>query len=104
MIAPGSLKILSGEDAVRGWKPEDDPDAAEKCFCSICGSQLWAVLEGDPPPMVVRFSAFDSDPGVRPKARQFVAYAAHWDPIPDDGLPRFEERIVPSAMSQADSA
>jgi hypothetical protein len=24
-------------------------------------------------------------------ARQFVAYAAEWEPIPDDGLPRFDE-------------
>ena len=36
-------------------------------------------------------SAFDSDPGVRPSYRQFVAYAASWEPIPDDGLPRYDE-------------
>jgi hypothetical protein len=37
-------------------------------------------------------AAIDGDPGVRPMARQFVAYAAPWEPIPDDGLPRFDER------------
>jgi len=36
-------------------------------------------------------SAFDSDPGVRPQWRAFVEYAAAWEPIPDDGLPRFPE-------------
>ena len=36
---------------------------------------------------------FDGDPGVRPSARQFVAYAAPWEPIPDDGLPRYDERM-----------
>ena len=46
----------------------------------------------DPPRMAVRFGAFDGDPGVRPSHRQFVAYAAPWEPIPDDGLPRFSER------------
>jgi hypothetical protein len=40
----------------------------------------------------VRLGAFDADPGVRPGIRQFVAYAAPWEPIPDDGLPRFPER------------
>src|ERR687888_233978 len=35
---------------------------------------------------------FDSDPGIRPAFRQFVAYAAPWERIPDDGLPRFPER------------
>jgi hypothetical protein len=31
--------------------------------------------------------------GVRPTARQFVAYAAPWEPIPDDGLARHDERM-----------
>jgi hypothetical protein len=30
---------------------------------------------------------------VRPSARQFVAYAAPWEAIPDDGLPRYDERL-----------
>ena len=40
----------------------------------------------------VRFGVFDSDPGIRPSCHQFVAYAAVWDTIPDDGLPRYPER------------
>ena len=39
-----------------------------------------------------RMGAFDTDPGVSPSLRQFVAYAAPWEPIPDDGLPRYPER------------
>lgn len=35
--------------------------------------------------------SFDADPGIRPSVRQFVAYAAAWEPIPDDGLPRHQE-------------
>ena len=42
--------------------------------------------------MGVRLGSFDEDPGIRPTARQFVAYAAAWEPIPDDGLPRYPER------------
>jgi hypothetical protein len=41
----------------------------------------------------VRLGAIDGDPGVRPTARQFVAYAAPWEPIPDDGLERHDERM-----------
>jgi hypothetical protein len=40
----------------------------------------------------VRLGAFDGDPGIRPEHRQFVAYAAVWEPIPEDGLPRYDER------------
>lgn len=86
--APGSFRIVKGESEIRGWRPEG---GFEKCFCGQCGS---AVFSRDPQshdPVVIRLGAFDSDPGVRPSVRQFVAYAASWEPIPDDGLPRFAE-------------
>jgi hypothetical protein len=88
-IEPGSLRLLSGEDALREFKPED---GWAKVFCGECGSQLWSRSPDDPPVMNVRFGVFDRDPGVRPSFRQFVAYAAPWEPIPDDGLPRYPER------------
>jgi hypothetical protein len=87
-VAPGSLRITSGEDLVRAYEP---PDGFPKEFCSACGSALWSVDPGDRQVRSVRLGAFDSDPGIRPSYRQFVAYAAPWEPIPDDGLPRFPE-------------
>jgi hypothetical protein len=39
----------------------------------------------------VRLGAFDGDPGIRPEYHQFVEYAAAWEPIPEDGLPRYPE-------------
>lgn len=41
--------------------------------------------------MSIRLGAFDGDPGIRPSVRQFVAYAAEWEAIPEDGLPRYPE-------------
>ena len=41
----------------------------------------------------VRMAAVDGDPEVRPAAHQFTAYSAPWEELPEDGLPRFEERI-----------
>ena len=49
---------------------------------------------GDDPQIGVRLGAFDEDPGIRPVAHQFVAYAAAWEQIPEDGLPRFPEQRV----------
>ena len=91
-IVPGSLKILSGEDLIRAYEPED---GFPKHFCSACGAALWSSLPDTGQPVSVRMSAFDDDPGVRPTHRQFVAYAAEWEPIPDDGLPRHPERTPP---------
>lgn len=42
---------------------------------------------------IVRLGAIDGDPGVRPSARQFTAYAASWEPLSDDGHAPFPERM-----------
>ena len=46
---------------------------------------------GKAAPLGIRMGAFDADPGIRPSVRQFVSDAAPWEPIPDDGLPRYPE-------------
>src|SRR5919198_2410709 len=76
-IAPGSLRILSGEELIQSYDP---PDGFSKVFCSACGSQLWSRHPQDPNVISVRFGAFDADPGIRPSYRQYVAYAAPWEP------------------------
>jgi hypothetical protein len=88
-VAPGSLVITQGEELVREWVPPDH--GWPKAFCSRCGSALWSRSREDPQIYGVRLGTFDEDPGIRPQHRQFVAYAASWEPIPDDGLPRFPE-------------
>jgi hypothetical protein len=88
-LLPGSLRIVSGEDLVRCWDPQG---GALKCFCSACGGALWSRSADDPDAVSVRLGAFDDDPGVPLTYRQFVAYAAPWEPIPDDGIPRYPER------------
>ena len=90
-LAPGSFRLVHGEDRLRAWKPEG---GAEKWFCGDCGSALFSRDAKDASKVGVRLGAFDQDPGVRPAARQFVAYAAAWEPIPDDGLPRYPEGRV----------
>ena len=87
-IAPGSLRIVSGEELIRAYRP---PDGFPKVFCSACGSSLWSQSPTDPDVISIRLGEFDEDPGIRPAYRQFVAYAVPWEPIPDDGLPRFPE-------------
>ena len=87
-LAPGSLTLLAGADLVHAWEP---PDGWAKLFCSRCGSALFSRSNEDPGRMSVRLGAVAGDPGVRPDARQFVAYAAAWEPIPDDGLTRWPE-------------
>jgi hypothetical protein len=91
-VAPGSLRVTSGEELVAEWLPDE---GFAKCFCSACGGALWSRH----PAMgvtSVRLGTFDGDPGIRPQWRQFVAYASPWEPLPDDGLPRYPEGKPPS--------
>jgi hypothetical protein len=85
---PGSFRLVGGEEHVRMWSPEG---GFHKAFCGLCGSALFSRSPQDPEVIGVRLGAFDRDPGVRPQWRQFVAYAAPWQPLPDDGLPRYPE-------------
>jgi hypothetical protein len=49
------------------------------------------VIPGRPSTPASGSGAVDGDPGIRPESHAFVAYAASWEPIPDDGLPRYPE-------------
>jgi hypothetical protein len=87
-VAPDAVTITAGAEHVRDWTFED---GLSKSFCELCGSHVFARDRDSGEIHVVRMSAFDSDPGVRPMAHLYVDYAASWEAIPDDGLPRFSE-------------
>jgi hypothetical protein len=95
LTAPGSYRTVSGEDLVRLWDPGDG--GWTKAFCAECGSQLFTTHSTNPDLVGIRMGALDDDPGIRPSAHQFVTYAAPWAPVPDDGFPRFPERLGPGA-------
>jgi len=88
-LPASALRIVAGDEHVRTYRPST---GFEKLFCGQCGSALFSRNPADPSQMGVRLGVLDEDPGVRPSWRQFVAYAAAWEEIPDDGLPRFDER------------
>ena len=85
MVAPEAFRIVAGEEAVRTWRPAD---GFPKAFCAHCGGHLFS---GDAGTGVigVRLGTVDGDPGIRPQWRQWLESAPDWEPIPDDGLPRF---------------
>jgi hypothetical protein len=88
-VAPNSVTISAGAEHLREWTP----GGLAKAFCGSCGSHLFARVAGDGEVRAVRMAAIDGDPVVRPSAHQFVAYASNWERLPQDGLPRFQERM-----------
>jgi hypothetical protein len=87
-LQPGSFTVLEGAELINVYKPEV---GFEKAFCQRCGSALFSRNPDNHEEIGVRMGTFDQDPGVRPSYHQYVAYAAPWEPIPDDGLPRHPE-------------
>lgn len=84
-----TFRLLEGGDLVKAWcHPEG---GFEKHFCGECGAHLFSRNPDNPSQMSIRLGAFDGDPGVRPSWRTYVAYAAPWEPIPDDRSERFDE-------------
>jgi len=88
-VGADTLRVVSGADLLQGWLHPDG--GMEKCFCRTCGGHLFSRHPETKAIRSVRMSAFDEDPGVPLTFRAYVAYAAPWEPIPEDGLERFAE-------------
>ena len=86
IVSSDGWEIVHGAENVRVWEP---PDGLPKAFCGVCGGQLYSDGGAF---VVVRLGAVDGDPGIRPQWRQWLESAPAWEPIPDDGLPRFQQR------------
>ncbi len=82
------FRLLQGEELIRVYRPDA---GAVKAFCSVCGSSLFGGTWPDGPEVSVRFGALDGDPGIRPQYHSFVDSKADWDPLVEDGLPRYPE-------------
>jgi hypothetical protein len=86
-IGRADFAILAGADLIRAWEP---PGGMPKAYCVECGGHLFSgSLDEDV--VAVRLGAVEGDPGIRPEIRQWVSSAAPWEPIPSDGLPRYDE-------------
>jgi hypothetical protein len=84
-----TLRLVQGEELLKAWRSPEG--GHEKLFCGECGGHLFSRNPEDPVQMSVRMGAFDGDPGIRPSWRSYVAYAAPWESIPDDGIECFSE-------------
>ncbi len=85
-VKKSNFYFLEGEELLRGYKAKPDE---ERCFCSVCGSQIFTRIKGSE---YIGFAlgTLDDDPGVQPEMHVFVSDKAPWHSISDD-LPKFDE-------------
>lgn len=88
-VARADFRLRSGAEVLRTFRPGD---GAPKVFCSLCGSAVFSGELDKEAPLGLRLGGLDSDPGIRPQFHVHVESAAPWEPLPDDGLPRYPGR------------
>jgi hypothetical protein len=84
------FRITAGESAMTAY--ESSP-GKHRCFCSRCGSQIYAKMEKTPAVVVVRAGTLDGDPGIRPQMHIWCGAKAPWDEITDT-LPQYDQGYV----------
>ena len=84
-----AIRVLEGKELLRSFQPAE---GSAKTFCRECGSNLfgggWPASEQ----ASVRLSAIDTFFDRKPGAHIFVRSVAPWEVLPEDGMPRHEER------------
>jgi len=91
-IHTGAIAILSGEELLRTYQPEE---GSAKTFCSACGSNLFGNGWPESELTSVRLSAIDTPFEGRPRGHIYVRSVAPWETLPEDGLERFEAESRP---------
>jgi hypothetical protein len=86
-VPEGAFTWLKGEELVTSYRSSE---SSLRTFCSVCGSNLQFIVDGETPAIDVTMGTLDGDPGVRPAYHIYTASKAPWYPI-TDGLPQHEE-------------
>jgi hypothetical protein len=81
------FRLIAGGEELRAFTPAEG--GKPKIFCRRCGSALFSGAPLEDAEVAVRLGTLRGDPGIRPQYRMFVDSALSWEPIPDDGLPRY---------------
>ncbi len=82
------FEFKSGSELIKCFP--SSPDKV-RCFCSNCGSHIYAHREGQAH-YILRLGTLDDDPGVRPVNHIWLSLKAPWyEPDIDCDLPKFEE-------------
>jgi hypothetical protein len=88
-------RIIAGEDSISEY--ESSP-GARRCFCSRCGSPVFARVANDPDHIRIRLGILDREAVAAITAHVWVGSKARWDRLTWD-IPSFERGIDSARLS-----
>lgn len=91
-ILASTFRFRRGESLLEEY--ESSPGKF-RCFCSNCGSPIYARVEGAPALLRIRMGTMDSTPNTTPSGHYDVESKAPWYSIADD-LPQFDAQGYPA--------
>jgi len=90
-------RAISGQDLITGY--ESSP-GARRCFCSRCGSPVFALVASDPDHIRIRLGTLDREAEATITAHVWMASKARWDQL-NLAVPLFEYDVG-SSLVQAE--
>lgn len=64
LVAKDGFKVVAGEEALTAY--ESTP-GKKRCFCSRCGTHVYAYFDAQPDTIILRLGTIRGDPGIRPR-------------------------------------
>jgi hypothetical protein len=96
-IPLGRYRVIAGEDLITEY--ESSP-GARRCFCSRCGSPIFARVANDPGHIRIRLGTLDREADAEITAHVWVGSKARWDRL-TWAIPSFERGINSARLSQS---
>ena len=84
-VDANGFEWLSGAELITAYQA---PHQDDRCFCSICGSNMPMIEDDDN--VIIPAGTLDTDPGIVPLMHIFTGSKAAWHEI-TDSLPQFME-------------
>lgn len=84
IVARNGFRVVEGQQNIREYASSP---GKRRCFCSNCGSHVYAYLLDEPNTVLLRLGTLDQDPGIRPSRHIWFNEKAPWYDVLDD-LPK----------------
>lgn len=88
-VESSGFKLVCGEDIIHSYRSSP---GKQRCFCSKCGSHVFARVDTKPEMVLIRAGSIDGDPGVRPQMHIWVEAKAPWHEICDN-IPQYQAGV-----------